>query len=123
MGTMVTLPTVATAEILADLGFDWLFLDAEHSSLGYGDIQGILQAVSDKVACVVRLPAAEEMPVKKVLDLGAAGIIAPQVNSVEHAREIVRFARYSPEGRRGVGIGRAHGYGMRFAEYMETAND
>jgi len=71
----------------------------------------------------VRLAAAEEMPVKKVLDLGAAGIIAPQVNSVEHARDIVSYARYSPEGSRGVGLGRAHGYGMRFAEYMETAND
>ena len=123
LGTMVTLPTAATAEILADLGFDWLFLDAEHSALSYGDIQGILQAVGDRVACVVRLPAAEEMPIKKVLDLGAAGIIAPQVNSVEHAKDIVRFARYSPEGSRGVGLGRAHGYGMRFAEYMETAND
>ncbi len=119
---MVTLPTAATAEILADIGFDWLFLDAEHGSLEYSDIQGILQAVGDKVACVVRLPTAEEMPVKKVLDLGAAGIIAPQVNSAEHARDIVRFARYSPEGSRGVGLGRAHGYGMRFAEYMETAN-
>ena len=123
LGTMVTLPTAATAEILADIGFDWLFLDAEHGSLEYSDIQGILQAVGDRVACVVRLPAAAEVPVKKVLDLGAAGIIAPQVNTVEHAREIVRFARYSPEGSRGVGIGRAHGYGMRFAEYMETAND
>ena len=53
---MVTLPTAAAAEILADLGFDWLFLDAEHSGLSYGDIQSILQAVSDRVACVVRLP-------------------------------------------------------------------
>ncbi|MBC8242971.1 MAG: 2,4-dihydroxyhept-2-ene-1,7-dioic acid aldolase [Verrucomicrobia bacterium] len=123
LGTMVTLPTAATAEILADIGFDWLFLDAEHGTLEYSDIQGILQAVGDRVACVVRLPAAAEVPVKKVLDLGAAGIIAPQVNTVEHARDIVRFARYAPEGSRGVGLGRAHGYGMRFAEYMETAND
>ena len=38
LGTMVTLPTAATAEILADIGFDWLFLDAEHGSLEYSDI-------------------------------------------------------------------------------------
>ena len=82
LGTMVTLPTAATAEILADIGFDWLFLDAEHGSLEYSDIQGILQAVGDRVACVVRLPAAAEVPIKKVLYLGAAGIIAPQVNTV-----------------------------------------
>ena len=120
---MVTLPTAATAEILADIGFDWLFLDAEHGSLEYSDIQGILQAVGDRVACVVRLPAAAEVPIKKVLDLGAAGIIAPQVNTVEQAQDVVRFARYSPQGTRGVGLGRAHGYGMHFAEYLETAND
>ena len=123
LGTMVTLPTAATAEILADIGYDWLFLDAEHGSLEYSDIQGILQAVGDRVACVVRLPAATEVPIKKVLDLGAAGIIAPQVNTVEQAQDVVRYARYSPEGTRGVGLGRAHGYGMRFAEYLETAND
>ena len=123
LGTMVTLPTAATAEILADIGFDWLFLDAEHGSLEYSDIQGILQAVGDRVACVVRLPAAAEVPIKKVLDLGAAGIIAPQVNTVELAQDVVRFARYSPQGTRGVGLGRAHGYGMRFTEYLETANE
>lgn len=122
IGTMVTLPSAATAEILADIGFDWLFLDAEHSSLDYSDIQSILQAVGDKVFCVVRLPSAEEVPIKKVLDLGAAGIIAPQVNTVEQAKDVVRFSRYSPDGTRGVGLGRAHGYGMRFEDYMETAN-
>ena len=123
LGTMVTLPTAATAEILADIGFDWLFLDAEHGSLEYSDIQGILQAVGDRVACVVRLPAAAEVPIKKVLDLGAAGIIAPQVNTVDQAQDVVRYARYSPQGTRGVGLGRAHAYGMRFAEYLETANE
>ena len=71
----------------------------------------------------MRLPAAAEVPIKKVLDLGAAGIIAPQVNTVEQAQDVVRFARYSPQGTRGVGLGRAHGYGMRFAEYLETANE
>ena len=123
IGTMVTLPTAATAEILADIGFDWLFLDAEHSSLSYNDIQGILQAVGDKVSCVVRLSSAEEVPIKKVLDLGAVGIIAPQVNTVEQAKDVVRFSRYSPDGTRGVGLGRAHGYGMQFEDYMKKAND
>ena len=123
IGTMVTLPTAATAEILADIGFDWLFLDAEHSSLNYNDIQSILQAVGDKVSCVVRLSSAEEVPIKKVLDLGAAGIIAPQVNTIDQAKDVVRFSRYSPEGTRGVGLGRAHGYGMRFEDYMKKAND
>jgi len=122
LGTMITLPSPATAEILAGLGFDWLFVDGEHGPLETAQLLGILQAVGDKIACIVRVPAAEEVPIKKVLDLGAAGIIAPQVNTPEQAADVVRFSRYAPEGGRGVGLARAHGYGFGFQEYLETAN-
>ena len=116
LGTMITLPSPATAEILAGLGFDWLFVDGEHGPLETAQLLGILQAVGDKIACIVRVPAAEEVPIKKVLDLGAAGIIAPQVNTPEQAADVVRFSRYAPEGGRGVGLARAHGYGFGFVK-------
>lgn len=122
-GTMVTLPTPSTAEILADAGFDWLFIDAEHGPLQTADVLGILQAVSHRVACIVRVPACNEVEIKRVLDLGAHGIIVPQVNSPEMAADVVRFARYAPEGARGVGLARAHGYGFRFEEYVKRANE
>ena len=122
-GTMITLPTPATAEILADVGFDWFFIDGEHGPLGTSEILSILQTVGDEVACIVRVPEAAEVPIKKVLDLGAAGIIVPQVNTAEQAAEVVRWAKYSPIGSRGVGLARAHGYGARFAKYIDTAND
>ena len=123
IGTMVTLPTPAAAEILADAGFDWFFVDGEHGPLEAAELMGILQAVGDRVPCIVRVPEAAEVPIKKVLDLGAAGVIAPQVNTPEQAADVVRWARYSPEGSRGVGLARAHGYGFRFQEYVENAND
>ena len=122
-GTIVTLPTPTTAEILADMGFDWLFIDGEHGPLETREILAILQAVGERVPCVVRVPGAQEVPIKKVLDLGAAGIIVPQVNSADEAANIVRSARYAPAGSRGVGLARAHGYGMKFQEYMDSAND
>ncbi len=122
LGTMVTLPTASTAEILADAGFDWLFIDGEHGPLDTANILGILQAVSHQITCIVRVPACDEVAIKKVLDLGAAGIIVPQVNSAEQAADVVRYARYAPEGSRGVGLARAHGYGFRFAEYVASAN-
>jgi 2-dehydro-3-deoxyglucarate aldolase len=122
IGTMVTLPLPAIAEILADLGFDWLFVDGEHGPLETREILAILQAVGDRVPCLVRVPGAEEPPIKKVLDLGAAGIIVPQVNTVEQAASVVRSARYAPAGSRGVGLARAQGYGLRFQEYLEVAN-
>ena len=122
LGTMVTLPSTASAEILAGLGFDWLFIDAEHGPLETREIAAILQAASHKTACIVRVPEAAEVPIKKVLDLGAHGIIVPQVNTAEQAAAVVRFARYAPEGARGVGLARAHGYGHAFREYVSSAN-
>jgi 2-keto-3-deoxy-L-rhamnonate aldolase RhmA len=119
---MVSLSCPEVAEILAGVGFDWLFIDAEHGTFEARDMQAILQAVGADVPCVVRVSSNEEVPIKKALDVGAAGIIVPQVNSPEQAEAVVRFAKYAPQGARGVGIGRAHGYGLRFQEYVDTAN-
>ena len=123
LGTIVSLPTPSVAELLAELGFDWLFVDSEHGPLETGDLLAILHAVANRVPCIVRVPEAAEVPIKKVLDLGAAGIIVPQVNTAEQAANAVRFARYAPEGERGVGVARAHGYGTKFQEYMRAANN
>ena len=68
IGTMVTLPVPAIAEILADLGFDWLFVDGEHRTAREREILAILQAVGDRVPCLVRVPG-EEPPIKRALDL------------------------------------------------------
>ena len=120
---MVTLPSPAVAEILANAGFDWLFIDGEHGPLDAAEILAILQAVDHRIPCIVRVPAADEVAIKRVLDLGAAGIIVPQVNTAEQARYVVNAARYAPEGQRGVGIARAHAYGPKFQEYVQTANE
>jgi 2-dehydro-3-deoxyglucarate aldolase len=122
LGTMVTLASAASAEVLASLGFDWLFIDGEHGPLETRELGEILRAVGHKTACIVRVPEAAEVPIKKVLDLGAHGIIVPQVNTPEQAADVVRWARYPPEGARGVGLARAHGYGLNFREYLSSAN-
>ena len=107
IGTMITLTSPEVAEIMAEVGFDWLFLDAEHSVFEAREIQALLQAAGAAIPCVVRLPVAAEVPIKKALDVGAAGIIAPQINSAAQAEQVVRLAKYAPDGTRGVGIGRA----------------
>lgn len=123
LGTMVTLASAASAEVLANVGFDWLFIDGEHGPLETRELTEILQAVSHRTACIVRVPEAAEVPIKRALDLGAHGIIVPQVNTAEQAADVVRWARYAPEGARGVGLARAHGYGQGFREYLSRAND
>ena len=122
LGTIISLPSLEVAEIMANAGFDWLFVDMEHSTLGFEMTQHILQAVDSKTTCVVRVPSPHEAWFKKCLDMGAGGIMVPQVNSAEQAQSVVKACRYPPEGERSVGIARAHGYGMAFGEYMEQAN-
>lgn len=123
LGTMVTLSCSATAEILADIGFDWLFVDGEHGHLDTSDLLAIVQAADQRTPCIVRVPSGDEVAIKTVLDLGVSGVIVPQVNTAQQAADVVRFARYAPLGTRGVGLARAHGYGLRFQEYMDSANE
>ena len=123
IGTMLTLPSPETAEIVSKCGFDWLFLDGEHGPASVLDWQRVMQAVGGRAACILRVPSCSEEHIKKALDIGADGIIVPMVNTVTQARDAVAWTRYSPKGRRGVGLARAHGYGLEFPEYMQRAND
>jgi 2-dehydro-3-deoxyglucarate aldolase/4-hydroxy-2-oxoheptanedioate aldolase len=122
VGTIVTLACQQTVEILSGAGFDWLFVDGEHAALGAHEIEGILMAANGRCPCAVRIPANEEIHIKHSLDSGAAGIIAPNVNTAETAIQVIDWAKYPPLGRRSVGISRAHGYGMDFEGYMAGAN-
>jgi 2-keto-3-deoxy-L-rhamnonate aldolase RhmA len=121
LGTLVSLPSPEITEILACAGFDWLFIDAEHGAFNPQQAQSMLQAAGE-CPCVIRVPSDDEVWIKKALDIGAAGIIVPQVHTADQARRIVRACKYSPAGTRGVGIGRAHRYGMEFEHYIKNAN-
>jgi 2-dehydro-3-deoxyglucarate aldolase/4-hydroxy-2-oxoheptanedioate aldolase len=123
IGTIITLPSPEIAEILAGAGFDWLFVDLEHSALGIREAQHILQAAEPQLPCLIRVPAIEEAWIKKALDIGASGIIVPQVKTAEMAGRAVGFGKYPPVGARSVGIARAHGYGADFKDYVASAND
>lgn len=123
IGTIISLPATEVAEIMSLAGLDWLFVDMEHTALDFQATQQILQAVDSRTPCIVRVPSSHEAWFKKCLDMGATGIMAPQINSVQQAEQVVRACKYPPLGERSVGISRAHGYGMAFREYMEIADE
>lgn len=123
LGTILSLNSPDVAEILSGIGFDWLFIDAEHSTLDPHHLGAIFQATGDTIPCVVRIPALDEIVVKKTLDAGAAGLLVPQVHNAEQAKQLVKWGRYYPAGSRGLGFGRAQGYGLKVGEYLETANE
>lgn len=123
IGTIVTLDSPAACERLAASGFDWLFIDGEHAPLTTPAIQSLLQAMGAGCHGVVRVPTVEQVWIKKALDVGADGVIVPQIRSADDAKRVVDWSRYPPAGSRGVGYARAQGYGARFQEYVARAND
>jgi len=123
LGTMLSLPSPEVAEIISRCGFDWLFLDGEHSPASILDWQRAMQAVSGRSACLLRVPSNTEACIKKALDIGADGVIVPMINSAEQARDAVAWSHYPPGGSRGVGPGRASGYGRNLADYIRRANE
>jgi 2-keto-3-deoxy-L-rhamnonate aldolase RhmA len=123
LGTILTLPSPELAEVLADAGFDWLFLDLEHGLLDVPEAQRVLQAVGHRCPGLIRVPACEEVWIKRALDIGPAGLIIPRVTSAAEAARAVAWAKYPPAGERGVGAARAQGYGYGLREYLARAND
>jgi 2-keto-3-deoxy-L-rhamnonate aldolase RhmA len=123
-GGWCNLGSPITVEMAARAGFDWILLDQEH---GPGDNMTLLhqiQAADAGSAPVIVRIAWNEMPrFKRVLDLGAAGVMVPYVQTPQEAADVVSFMRYPPEGVRGVASSpRATGFGFDFSEYFEAAN-
>jgi 2-keto-3-deoxy-L-rhamnonate aldolase RhmA len=123
IGTLLTTSSTEIAEALALIGFDWIFLDAEHGSLSIHDAQVAIQAIANRCFTLLRIADATPENIKRALDTGCSGLIVPLVNSEAAARSIVSLSKYPPLGTRSVGFGRAQGYGLRFAEYFKVAND
>ncbi len=123
ISTLISFPSAEVVELLSKLGFDWLFIDAEHGPFDTLQMQHMLQAASTDCPCIVRVPSYDCVYIKKALDIGAAGIIVPQIKTAEETRAAVHAAKYAPLGTRGVGLARAHEYGVSFTDYLETANE
>src|SRR5205823_4014685 len=124
VGAFLQLPHPTAAEVMAGLGFDYLCVEGEHSGLGTETVQALVAAASSAGSDVlVRVAAPEQQPIAGALDAGAGGVIVPRVGSAAVAEAVVAAARYPPLGERGLGPGRAAGYGTRVADYLERANE
>lgn len=120
IGSWITIAHQAVIDILAEAGFEWLTIDLEHTSIDYNELQVLIGFIqSHNMAALVRVSKNEEVVIKRVLDAGADGIVVPMICSAEEAADAVSFAKYPPQGRRGVGLNRAQRYGFGFEEYKE----
>jgi len=121
-GLWITLGSTAVIEIAVHLGLDWVCIDAEHGDLDFKEVSGHLAAASrSSTATLVRVQEIEQGVIKRVLDLGADGVIIPQVRTAEEVEQAVRFAKYPPRGVRGIGAERATMWG-KFLQRAKSAN-
>jgi len=125
IGTWLNLGSSMTAEIAAQAGFDWVVLDLEHGAGDHESLLHQLHAVSATPAVpLVRVAWNEAPRFKRVLDLGASGVVVPYVTSADEARQAVAAMRYPPKGIRGVAsLNRACDFGAQFSQYFASAND
>jgi len=123
IGIVITLDSMEIVESVSNLGLDWLFIDMEHSPIGFKDVQRLLMVKSKNCPAFVRVPTNNSEYIKQVLDMGADGIIVPVVNTKEAAEKAINAAKYPPEGERSFGISRAHGYGQNLTEYISSSNE
>jgi 2-keto-3-deoxy-L-rhamnonate aldolase RhmA len=123
-GTVISSLDPAVTELLAeDLDFVWI--DMEHSPQTLVTLQGHLMAAKGTGATtLVRVPWNDAVPIKQVLDCGAAGVIVPMVRTVEEARLAVSACLYPPKGVRGFGPRRPSHYGrLSGPSFCRQANE
>lgn len=107
---------------MANAGYDFLWIEMQHSPLTYGDVARMIWACRGSQAVpFIRVPDATESDIQKATDIGALGIIVPTVDTVEKAEAAVKWSKYPPQGRRSQGNGQYTAlYGT---DYHQTIND
>jgi 4-hydroxy-2-oxoheptanedioate aldolase len=125
LGVGANLGSSLTVEMIGAAGFDWTWIDCEHGAGDYSELIPQIQAAGiHKAPAIVRIAWNDAPRFKRVLDLGAAGIMVPYVTSAREAEQAVAAMRYPPEGVRGVArFNRACGFGQEFDTYFKEAND
>lgn len=123
-GLWVTLDSASITEIAVALHLDFVVIDAEHGHLDWSDISDHIRAsVRSDTVLLVRIAEIQEGLIKRVLDIGADGIIVPHVETVEQLNQALYFSTYPPKGIRGIGAERATGWGKCFKEHVDEADD
>ena len=122
VGGTVNIGNPDTYCAMANSGFDFLWIEMQHSPMSYQDVAHMVMACKGAPAMpFIRVPDATEGDIQKAVDLGAVGIIIPMVDDVQKVRNAIRFAMYPPKGKRSLGGGQ---YGALYGpDYRRIAND
>lgn len=118
------LPSASVAEIMGKAGFDWIALDLEHGSFALDSLPDICRAIELGGSIpFARVGENSCKDIKQAIEAGAKGIIVPMIESRQEIEQAIAWAKYPPEGKRGVGYSRANLFGRRFHESFATINE
>jgi len=124
IGSWIMMGDSMSVEVMALAGFEWLVVDIEHTPIDMETVKTLIITIqANSMKALVRVSKNEEVVIKKVLDMGADGIIVPMVSSKEDAIQAVEYAKYPPIGKRGVGLYRASKYGTNFEAYKKWVDE
>jgi 2-keto-3-deoxy-L-rhamnonate aldolase RhmA len=130
VGTWLTFLEPNVAELLAGSGYDFLVVDMEHGVADAAHLQALCIGAragsagrADGTAILARIGANEPVRIMHALDVGAAGVIVPQIRSVADAERAVAWCRYPPTGLRGAAARRPSDYGRAARDYFAAANE
>ena len=110
LGTLVAeFATPGIGHILKSAGCDFVFFDMEHSGFGLETVKSAIRYFeAADLPVMVRVPSQDYHFLARAMDMGAEGLIAPMVSTVEQAQHIINSMKYHPAGARGVALQIAH---------------
>ncbi len=124
-GMMVLTDSPASVEMLGYAGFDYVIIDTEHGANDIAEVEAMVRAAEvSGTTPLVRVTRNDPAYILRAMDVGARGILVPQVNSAAEADRAVRAVKYCPRGDRGLaGIVRAARYGFQpLDKYIAESN-
>ncbi len=115
IGTWQSLPNESIAEIFAKAGYEWIVIDLEHSCININQAEQLIRIIDLAGSKpFIRLSNHNPAQIKRVLDAGAKGILAPMIETLNQIEKIISACHYPPNGSRGMGLARAQGFGENF---------
>lgn len=122
LGTHITCNDPQQTELIANVGFDYFWIDTEHTVIErYNLLMHLIAAKAGGVPAFVRIPWNDLVLAKPILDIGVDGIVFPMINTGEDALNAVKYCLYPPEGMRGFGPRRAIRFGLdSVADYISS---
>jgi 2-keto-3-deoxy-L-rhamnonate aldolase RhmA len=126
VGVFVRMPSLEIVEMCGHAGCDFIIIDGEHAPLGWERIAALaMTAENAGITPLIRVSNGTRDLISRGLDSGAHGVMVPQIESAQAARDAVAAATYGPQGTRGTAGNARTGYGMvmGYDEYVGPANE